>query len=138
MIMNWSPDGKHLLIGEFRMNSSEENFCHLSVLRFFPKQEVLKVLNLENLSENYFSLPHTLVGRYLWLDKRTFILPCSNSEYRTVRLKANTIEKSGLKKWDAGLGDGKIFGGFIALPEIKAAAYFEDCSLGTTLRARIF
>jgi hypothetical protein len=133
--MSWSPNGLYLLLTGYKTRRFG-NFAEISIFRYFPQLECVKMLHIDGIANDYLMVPDHLPSRFLWLTESSFVLPVSRNFYQIVRLTKRFIKLSENKKIGLALCEpttDRAQGHFMALPEIGALAFLEDCHKGDLL-----
>jgi hypothetical protein len=124
VLLSWSPDGLHLLIGETRL--SKKN-VQLLIFRYFPEIGIMRMVSqFTELANDRFVCASHLVSPFLWINPNTFLLPKSSCTFMTVELSETrticSLPQILIRSQISGEN-----GCFIALPEINGLVYLEAC-----------
>lgn len=129
--MSWSPDGMHLLYASYQ-KPEKGLFAEIKLFRYFPRRACMKMLIIDGQKDNSFLSERHLPSKHLWISRNTFILLHSNNRYQrvTVTPKRIIVSTELLMNLDFPILSDNIYGCYVALPEINALAFVEDCCRG--------
>jgi hypothetical protein len=124
---SWSPDGIHLLMVEKNRTLSTAD---IMLFRYCPDSGTLRMLSeITPLGGDKLKCPSHLVSPHLWLNEKTFVLPLSSSEIKTVVIDETMIYTSETKilRRDKSAPEN---GCFMVSPAGSCLAYLETCVTG--------